>query len=235
MFNHKNLPSFELPTLELLDDREGHWYRSESGEIFPSITTMLGSIDGKPWYKFWIQKIMRDHGVSDWEAEYIAKDIGDSSMAVGTRMHKFAEDYLNNKTIEVENLDEYETSPFNLFIKIKKYLDDHINDIYLVEKKMFSKDLGLAGTTDFIAHVDGVLSIGDFKNFRKRKYPSNVKKYFVQGTAYAIMFEELTGIHIPQVVIIGAVWNGEVQIFKANTDDYRDILYSNIEKFKTKQ
>jgi len=238
-FNHKSM----LPDrkLRLLDDREGHWYETPDGRVLPSITTMLNGLDKRLWYYGWVQSIADKNGTTFGEAEGVAKGISESSMKVGTRMHKLAEFYLHNtgldaiRKVYADEPGEFEHSPMELFEKIRPWLDAHVDNIHAVEGRMHSKRLGLAGTTDFIAEVDGVLSVGDFKNFRRKKYPSDIRKYLVQGTAYADMFEELTGTEIRQIVIICAVWGEkELQIFKGDPADYRAELYDRIAEFKNK-
>jgi len=188
-----------------------------------------------------VQSIANNERLTWDMAEKVAKDISNASMKVGTRMHKLAEFYLHNISIEAirkvwaDEQGEFEHSPMDLFEKIRPWLDRHVDNVYMVEGRMFSKSLGLAGTTDFIAEVDGVLSVGDFKNFRRKKYPSDIKKYLVQGTAYATMFEELTGLRPSQVVIICAVWGeNELQVFKGDPDDYRKELRDKIAEFREK-
>lgn len=239
MFAHKKIP--DVPRPELLDDREGHWYRAESGKVYPSVTTMLNGIDRRLWYYGWVQSIADREDTTFAEAEGIAKGISESSMRVGTRMHRFCEDWLNNRDrgdmwqeYDLEDA-EYEYDPLRLFRPVSRWLDAHVDNVRMVEGRMFSERLGLAGTADFVAEIDGVLGVGDFKNFRRKKSPSDAKKYLIQGTAYATMFEEITGEEVKKVSVICSVWGEKkLQVFEADPADHRAELYDCIARFESK-
>mgnify|MGYP003340071493 CR=1 FL=1 len=79
-----------------------------------------------------------------------------------------------------------------------------------------------AGRTDCVATWNGIPSIIDFKTSRKLKEEQWIHSYFLQATAYAIMFEERTQLHIPQFVILIAVDNEQPQVFRKNTAEYVD-------------
>ena len=55
---------------------------------------------------------------------------------------------------------------------------------------MYSKKLTLAGQVDCVAEYNGKLSVIDFKASNKFKQEEWVQSYFMQCTAYAIMYEE---------------------------------------------
>ena len=101
-----------------------------------------------------------------------------------------------------------------------------------METFLYSHYLGLAGRVDCIAEFDGELAVIDFKTSTKEKKEDWVEHYFVQETAYAAMFLELTGIEVKKIVTLIAVEDGSVQVFqKYNLDDYLQLLKSYIEDF----
>ena len=55
----------------------------------------------------------------------------------------------------------------------------------------------------------------------------------MQCTAYAMMFEERTGIPINQIVVAIAVTNGDSQIFVKQKDDYMSSLKHFIDEYYT--
>lgn len=57
------------------------------------------------------------------------------------------------------------------------------------EQRLYSETHGLAGTCDFIALINGKLTIGDLKTFPKM-WSADA---FIQMGAYSLMFKELTG------------------------------------------
>ena len=95
-----------------------------------------------------------------------------------------------------------------------------IDNIRGIETKLYSDHLRLAGQADCIAEYDGRLSIIDFKTSKKRKIRSHCYNYFMQCSAYAIMFEERTGIPVSQSVIIMAMEESEPAVFTATRDEF---------------
>jgi hypothetical protein len=57
------------------------------------------------------------------------------------------------------------------------------------------------------------------------------RKYFMQATAYSLMWKERTGIEIDQIVIIGSEENGTVAEFIKIPIDFKEKLIQSIEKF----
>ena len=80
----------------------------------------------------------------------------------------------------------------------------------------------VAGTVDCIAEYDGKLAVIDFMTSSKLKQRDWIHGYFMQTSAYAVMFEERTGIPIGKLVIIIAVDDEEPQIFIEKRDDWID-------------
>ena len=78
----------------------------------------------------------------------------------------------------------------------------------------------IAGTCDCIAEYNGQLSIIDFKTSRKPKREEWIDDYFMQTFAYALMFEEMTGVEIKQIVILVACTETfDIQVFKKPAKD----------------
>jgi len=108
----------------------------------------------------------------------------------------------------------------------------NINNIYALEKSLYSNELGVAGTVDCIAEYDGELSIIDFKTAAKPKPREWIENYFVQAVAYACMFYELTNIPVKKLVIFMTCENGEVEIYEEyDKMKYMKLLVQYIEKF----
>ena len=63
--------------------------------------------------------------------------------------------------------------------------------VYAQEAALYSEHLGLAGRVDCVGEFDGVPSIIDFKTSKKLKKKDSITNYFIQESAYAIMWEEL--------------------------------------------
>ena len=144
--------------------------------------------------------------VGEEEANKISK----RASTRGNKTHKLAEEYLSNKDISKYKDD---VLSMGLFHQIKPYLDS-INNIHALEAPLYSKLLRLAGRVDCIAEYNGELAIIDFKTSTKYKREDWIHDYFAQETAYAIMFQELTGLMVKKLVTIIACETGEPQVFE---------------------
>ena len=119
----------------------------------------------------------------------------------GIYFHKICENYLYNK-----NISEYKKRilSYGLFNLAKSEID-RIDNIYGMEKTLYSHSLKLAGRTDLIAEFNGELAVIDYKTSRKIKTWEMCHSYFMQGAFYAHAYEEQTGIPVNDIVIIMAV------------------------------
>ena len=194
-FKHLNLHNF--PNLKAKTTAQGRRYFVE-GNAYPSVTTVIGEKKKDSILK-WRRK------VGEEEANAISK----RASTRGNKCHKLAEDYLSNKP-----LDRYRDDVLSLgmFHQIRPYIDK-INNIHALEESLYSHTLKLAGRVDCIAEYDNELAIIDFKTSTKFKREEWVQDYFSQETAYAIMFQELTGLKVKQLVTIIAVETGTPQVF----------------------
>lgn|SRR5574337_1200826 len=217
LFTHIPHEQVKRPFIEMIDDPRGHFYKTESGAIFPSITTMIKTFT-KDGIDIWRNKV-------GWEnADRISKESTD----VGTTLHSLIEQFLNNEEPKLNDeqlLIQYAVPPWVLFDVVKPALAD-INNIHATEMKLFSDEMGLAGTVDCVAEYEGVLSIIDFKNSRKKKTKSRVKNYAIQTAAYSQMWRECIGDDIKQGVVIIANWDFTTSIFKFKIDEYMKDLWS---------
>jgi hypothetical protein len=75
------------------------------------------------------------------------------------------------------------------------------------------------------------LSIIDFKTCSAEKGKDSIKEYFMQATAYAIMFQEQTGIPVKNIVILMSCEDGCVTVFEENPLNYTKQLKETIELF----
>jgi genome maintenance exonuclease 1 len=123
----------------------------------------------------------------------------------GTKFHKLLETYLNNENLDYENMHSMQKSLFSL-IKPER--------------------------VDCIAEYDGKLSIIDFKASTKEKREEDIDNYFAQATAYALMFQERTGIRIDNFAILIACEDGLRQVFSGQPLKYVRHLSNLIKRYK---
>jgi ATP-dependent exoDNAse (exonuclease V) beta subunit len=96
---------------------------------------------------------------------------------------------------------------------------------------LYSHKLRIAGRVDLIGMWNGKLSVIDFKTSTKQKEEENIQNYFMQCTAYALMFSELTGMWIDDIVVLIATEEGSPQIFERQIHDYQKPLMQYIDKY----
>ena len=202
-FKHLNIHNF--PELKATTTKEGRRYRV-GDTFYPSVTTVIGHSKKKSIME-WRNR------VGEEEANKISK----RASTRGNKCHKLCELYLENKSIS-----QYSNDPLSmgLFYQIKPYLDS-IDNIHALEEPLSSSLLKMAGRVDCIAEYNGELAIIDFKTSTKYKREEWIHDYFAQETAYAIMFQELTGLAPKKLVTIIACETGEPQIFEIN-DKFKD-------------
>ena len=214
MFEHINNPQRVLPVLKRKNENGHRVYYDQDNNRYHSVTNVVGSVDQK--------------GLEEWRekvGEKVADYVSIRSATTGTKVHKMVETYLANQRNTEGNI--FAKAHFN---NIKPLLTN-INFINGLEVKLCSKELGLAGTVDCIAQYNGVDSIIDFKTSRKKKKEEGIKKYFLQTTAYSLMWEELTHTKIPQIVILITGEDGSREEYIRSRDDYVEELKEVIEKY----
>jgi genome maintenance exonuclease 1 len=204
MFTHIDT---QIDELESISENGKRFYVTPDGKRYPSVTTVTSLYTMKAIME-WRKRV----------GEEQANLISGKASNRGTRVHAMCEDYLNNQ--EWMN-SKVMPNHKDMFLSIKPHLD-LINNIHTVEGSLYSNHLRVAGRVDCIAEYNGRLSVIDFKTANYRKDRSKIKNYFMQGSAYCVMYEERTGIPVDQVVIIGAVESDDPFVYVEKRDDHID-------------
>ena len=213
MFDHVELEFKELNSITKNGSRV---YETPDG-TFPSITTVLGRKKAQ-FFKEWRARI----------GEEEANKITTQATRRGTKVHKVIENYIFNKEDYFENSLPNVREMFNT---VKSHLDNNLDNIAGIEIPLWSKQLGVAGRCDCVADWKGQKAILDWKTSSKPKKKEWVEEYFLQATAYSIMFEERTKIPINNIVIVIAVENEEPQIFEEKSFDYWNLLETTLKEW----
>ena len=215
MFNHLDnvLPQLERETID------GVRYYSVPDEDqllkLVSITSVTSHFNKEIFVK-WRKRV----GVE--EADKVTK----AATSRGTDMHTLVENYLYNRDLPP-------VQPISDFLfKIAKIELNRINNIYCLEGALYSKQLGVAGTTDCIAEFDEELAVIDFKTSKKPKPRDWIENYFVQAMFYGMALYEMTGIRVKKLVIIMACENGECVVYEErDLKKYMKLVVEYIKKF----
>lgn len=216
MFEHVKLLK-EVPKLSQINEEGTRFYLTPEGNKYPSVTTVLSEYNRKELFE-WRRRV----------GEETANKISKQASTRGTAIHKYCEEYLNNCQPVINTPDKLE-----MFNSLKPYLN-RINKIHAQELRMYSNHLRMAGTVDCIAELDGKLMVIDFKTSSRPKDKSKIENYFMQCSAYAIMFEEIFKIPIDKIAVIIAVDSCEPQLFMEKRDNYVEKLIFYRDRYESK-
>jgi genome maintenance exonuclease 1 len=214
-FDHIDL---KLPKLER-ETIDGVRYYSVPDEDellrLVSITSVTSHFNKEIFVK-WRKKVGNE------EADRITK----AATSRGTDMHTLVENYLYNRDLPpVQPLSDF-------LFKISKTELNKINNIHCLEGALYSKQLGVAGTTDCIGEHNGELAVIDFKTSKKPKPREWITHYFVQAMFYGMAYYEMTGTPIKKLVIIMACENGECVLYEErDLKKYMKLVVEYIKKF----
>ena len=217
MFNHSQVT---LPALETETINRKRFYVTPEGNKYPSITTVL-SLRNKEGLFEWRKRVGNE----------VANHVARTAAARGTKVHHMCEDYLNNVHLEFPKKFAEHTKnflPWCLFKELRRKALGNINNIHAQECGLYSDKYKVAGRVDCIAEYKDTLSIIDFKTSTRERSDSWNENYYIQGSAYAEMFGERTGIEINQVVILVVTEDGTVQEFVKDKEEYLPMLEESV-------
>lgn len=207
-FTHVKIPQLDfdmvaktLPT--------GRTYTTPQGKKYQSVTTVLSKLN-KDGINAWREAVGKEE--ADRISGYAARR--------GTALHESYEKYLMNDLPEMKirmmmpNIKE-------LFKQLRNEIDTHVGNVYAIEQALYSDKMQVAGRSDLIADWDNEIAVIDYKTSTKEKLEENIQNYFIQGTCYALMFEEITGTPINKIVIAIAIEEStKPQIFVKDKNNY---------------
>ena len=197
----------------------GRTYITPDGRKYPSITTVLS--------------ILHEEEIAAWRnrvGDEEANKVSNKATSRGTHVHAIIEKYLKN-----EDTSGFLPHVIQSLRNIKPILDSRIGTIFGLETPLYSTHLKIAGRVDCIAEFDGVPSIVDFKTSKRPKKKEQIPNYFAQMSAYAIMWEERTGMPITNTVIIMDVDDNEPLVFKEHRDNYTKLLLDTKKEYDRRQ
>ena len=197
--------------------KSGRTYRDPAGNSYPSITTVLS--------------ILSREAIQKWRArvgEAEANRISSQASGRGTKVHNLLEKYVNNDPDYLKG-----EMPHNIqtFKDIQPTLDKCLTKVYAQEAPLYSTHLGVAGRVDCVGQWEGVDAIIDYKTSKKLKKKEWISGYFMQCAAYAVMWEERTGMPIKKLVIAVAGDEGP-QVFIEDRDNWTKELINTITEYK---
>ena len=217
-----NFVNINLPILERVNIDNTRYYKVEDGDTFLKLVSITSVIShyNREIFTRWRKRV----------GEEKANKITQRATSRGTDTHTLIENYLLNKELP-------EVQPLSTFLfKIAKTNLNRINNIHCLEGSLYSKVLGVAGTTDCIAEHDGELAVIDFKTAEKPKPLEWIQHYFVQAMFYGMAYYEMTGQKVKKLVIIMTCENGECVVYEErDLEKYMDLVVKYIKKYVTEK
>lgn len=205
-----------LEDLKTVNENGSRFYQTPNGN-YPSVTTVTG--------------FKKSQFFAEWRRKNPKEAVRVTSR--GNKLHSLIEDYLNNEFDPTTDKNRVTPDTLELFLQIKPELDK-IDNIHAQEVALWSDALRLAGRVDCVGEYDGKLSIIDFKGSTRAKQREDIANYFQQATAYAIMWQERTGVAIDNFAILVSCEDGEVQVFEGNPLQYVRSLKECIDDYQAR-
>ena len=177
-------------------------YLTPDGGAVASVTTILDATKDKTHLIAWRKRV----------GEAKAKEITTEAAGVGTRMHKYLEDYVDTGEWPSAGSNPYAQQAHSMAEQIKLHAMQDVGEIWGSEVQLYVPRL-YAGTTDLVGTYKGQPCIMDFKQTNKPKKVEWVEDYFLQLTAYAIAHNEIYGTNICEGHVFMCSRDGEYQQF----------------------
>tara|TARA_B100001057_G_scaffold148517_2_gene148454 strand:+ start:3644 stop:4321 length:678 start_codon:yes stop_codon:yes gene_type:complete len=183
-------------------------YACPDGNAVASVTTILDATKDKTHLIAWRKRV----------GEQKAREVVTEASGVGTRMHKYLEDYVESGNWGKPGSNPYAKQAHNMAKQIKDNVMDHV-EIWGSEVQLYHPKI-YAGTTDLVGMYKGQPAIMDFKQTNKPKKEEWVEDYYLQLTAYALAHNELYGTDIKEGHVFMCSRDLQYQQFDLLPDDF---------------
>jgi len=201
-------------------------YETPDGHAVASVTTILDATKDKTHLIAWKKRV----------GEKKAQEIVTEAAGVGTRMHKYLEDYIEFGEWPQPGSNPYAQQAHGMAQVIKDNVMDDV-EVWGSEVALYMPQM-YAGTTDLVGTYKGQPAIMDFKQTNKPKKVEWVVDYFLQLVAYAEAHNELYGTEIREGHVFMCSRAGEYQQFDVWPDEYdewRNEWYNRVYQYYEQQ
>lgn len=193
----------KLPGLERIDSPEGRTYKTPSGEIYPSASTIVGYAEDKTQLNEW------KSAVGDEVANRISKRGTDR----GTLIHTNIENFILGTP---ETFSIFQQEERQMFKNVMPFIDN-LERVRCLETQMWSDRFRVAGTVDMVAEHSGILKVIDWKTSSRYKTREDIPGYFMQGAAYAAMVYERYQLQCPVIAIVITTQDDGLLVYEEKT------------------
>ena len=216
-----NFIHYDIPKIKRIDGRpEGRLYETPDGNLYPSVTTVVGSIGDKSYLADWRAKVGDD----------VANKITQAAAARGTLIHSCCENWLLGQPVKFDIFQHVEKEMFENLLPVL----ESIETVHAMETTLWSDKIRVAGTVDLIAMHQGKLKVIDWKNSRQFKSREDIPGYFAQMAAYAFMFWERTGVALGDIMVAITVEDYGLVTYEESVRDHLPVFIEARKQFDMK-
>ena len=168
--------------------------------------------------------------------EQNAVRITKEASGIGTRMHKYLEDYIELGQWSSPGSNPYAQQAFKMAQVVHENALKDVNEIWGSEVGLYFPKI-YAGTTDCVGEYKGAPCIIDFKQTNKPKKKEWIEDYFLQLVAYAEAHNETYGTDIKEGHVFMCARDLTYQQFDItplNYSKYKDLWWSRVEEYYIK-
>lgn len=220
-------PRFPYKSIQRRSLNGKRLYECPDGNAVASVTTILDSTKDKTHLIEWRKRV----------GEKKAQEITTEAAGVGTRMHKYLEDYIEKGEWPDPGTNPYAQQAHGMAQQIRDNALAHVDEIWGSEVNLYFPQI-YAGTTDLVGVYKGQTCIMDFKQTNKPKKSEWIEDYYLQLVAYAEAHNEIFGTNIREGHVFMVSRGLEYQQFDIWPDEYdywRDIWWNRVYEYYEKQ
>ena len=178
-------PKYTYEKLKRVEENGKRRYATPGGPPVASVTTILGATKDQTHLIEWRKRV----------GETKAQEITTEAAGVGTRMHKYLEDYIDTGVWPDPGSNPYAQQAHQMATRVRDEALVDVNEIWGSEVPLYIPQM-YAGTTDLVGLYKNNPSIMDFKQSNKLKKGQWIEDYYLQMTAYALAHNEVHGTNI---------------------------------------
>ena len=205
-------PKYTYEKLKRVEVDGKRRYAAPGGAPVASVTTILSATKDQTHLIQWRNRV----------GHAKAQEITIEAAGVGTRMHKYLEDYVDNGVwTESAGSNPYAQQAYKMACVVRDEAMVHVDEIWGSEVPLYVPGI-YAGTTDLVGQYKGNPAIMDFKQSNKPKKPEWVEDYYLQLTAYALAHNEVHGTDIREGHIFMCSRDLTYQQFDIWPDEFDD-------------
>ena len=209
-------------------------YETPDGNAVASVTTILDATKDKTHLIAWKKRV----------GEAKAQEIVTEAAGVGTRMHKYLEDYIDTGDWPTPGSNPFAIKAHAMAEQIRTHALSNVDEIWGSEVALYMPQM-YAGTTDLVGTYKGNPCIMDFKQTNKPKKQEWVIDYYLQMVAYAEAHNEIYGTNIREGHVfmcsrgddpmhIGGETYQQFDLWPHEYDEWREEWYNRVYQYYEK-